>query len=88
MVIQSWIIGGLIAGCLVGLVTARGCGIVGDILFAILGGLLGGSLASILFVISGAVNGANVIAAIIAFTCAAILFAMKRVIVRPRGLSA
>jgi hypothetical protein len=48
--------------------------------------LVGGSLASILFVVSGAVNGANAIAAIIAFTCAAILLTMKRVVARPRTL--
>ena len=82
MAIQSWIIGGLVAGWLVGMMLGRGYGIAGDIVLGIIGGLVGGSLASILFV---AVNGPNAIAAMIAFACAAILLGVKRVVARPSG---
>ena len=82
MVIQSWIIAGLVAGWLVGMMLGRGYGIVGNIILGIIGGLVGGSLASILFVVSGEANQANVIAAIITFTCAEMLFTVKRVVAR------
>ena len=88
MVIQSWIIVGLIAGCLVGMMIGKGYGIVGDLLLGIIGGLVGGCLASILFVVSGEVNGVNVFAAIIAFTAAATLLGIKRLIARPGGSAA
>jgi uncharacterized membrane protein YeaQ/YmgE (transglycosylase-associated protein family) len=85
MVIQSWIIAGLVAGWLVGMMLGRGYGIAGDIILGIIGGLVGGSLASILFVVSGEVNQANVIAAIITFICAEMLFTLKRVMARQVG---
>ena len=43
-----------------------------------------GALASILLIVLGVVNEANYNAAFIAFTCAAILLAIKRVVAQPR----
>lgn len=88
MDIQFWFMAGLVVGWLAGMMLGRGYGIVGDITLGIIGALVGGSLASILFVASGAVNGAYAIAAIIAFTCAAILLAIKRVAAKPSRASA
>ena len=85
MVIQSWIMVGLVVGWLMGMMLGRSYGVAGDIILGIIGGLVGGSLASILFVVSGAANQANVIAAIITFTCAEILFTIKRAVVRQVG---
>lgn len=88
MIIQSWIIVGLIAGCLVGMFAGRRYGMVGDILSGFIGGLVGGTLAALLFVVAGAVNGSNTFAAILAFTGAVILLAMKRVVTRSNRPSA
>jgi uncharacterized membrane protein YeaQ/YmgE (transglycosylase-associated protein family) len=84
MVIQTWIIVGLIVGGLVGMMISRNDGVVANIILGIISGLVGGSVASILFVVSGAVNQANGIFAIIAFAFAAILLTVKRVVIRPR----
>lgn len=46
----------------------------------IIAGLVIGGLALILFVVLGEVNGVNTIAAIVAFTFATILLAVKRVL--------
>jgi uncharacterized membrane protein YeaQ/YmgE (transglycosylase-associated protein family) len=86
MAIQSWIIAGLIVGWLVGMVMGRHDGFLGDIILGIISGLVGGSLASILFIVAGAANGGNVVAAIFAFTGAAILLTMKRVVNRSRSV--
>jgi uncharacterized membrane protein YeaQ/YmgE (transglycosylase-associated protein family) len=83
MAIQIWIILGLVVGCLVGMLMGRNDGLLGDIILGIISGVVGGSLAAILFVISGTSNGGNVIAAISAFSCGAILLALKRQIARP-----
>jgi uncharacterized membrane protein YeaQ/YmgE (transglycosylase-associated protein family) len=66
MVIQTWLIAGLIAGGLAGIMMARSYGITGDIVLGIIGGLAGGSLASILFVVSGAANEMNVTGIVVA----------------------
>jgi len=50
----------------------------------IVAALIVGCLASILFVVLGEVNGVNAIATIIAYTCAATLVAVKRMVIRPR----
>lgn len=52
----------------------------------IIAGLIVGSLAAILLVVAGALNEGDAIAAVIAFTCAAILLVAKRWIARPRAV--
>jgi uncharacterized membrane protein YeaQ/YmgE (transglycosylase-associated protein family) len=79
MGILSWIIVGLIAGWLAGMVMrGGGYGILGDILVGIVGALLGGFLASALFGIPDAVNGFNFTSILVAFLGAVILIAIIR----------
>ena len=84
MMIQWWILAGIIVGGLVGVITGRSRGKVADIALGLIGGLVGGSLVAILFLSSGAVSQPNMVAAIIAFACAGILLTIERLFVRPR----
>lgn len=80
MSILAWIVVGLIAGWLAGMVMkGGGYGVVGDIIIGIVGGLLGGFLASV--VLGGdTVNGINLISIVTAFVGAVILIAIVRAI--------
>jgi uncharacterized membrane protein YeaQ/YmgE (transglycosylase-associated protein family) len=81
MEILTWIIVGLIAGWLAGLVMkGGGYGIVGDIVIGIVGGLLGGWLASSVFHIGGGVTGINLGSILVAFVGAVILIALLRLL--------
>ena len=85
MGILSWIIVGLIAGWLAGLVMrGGGYGIVGDIIVGIVGALLGGFLAGAVFGVPNAVNGFNLTSIIVAFLGAVILVAILRAFSRGR----
>ena len=78
MSILAWLIVGLIAGWLAGLVMkGGGYGVIGDIVVGVVGGLIGGFLASVLF---GAdyLNGIDLISIVTAFVGAVILFAIVR----------
>jgi uncharacterized membrane protein YeaQ/YmgE (transglycosylase-associated protein family) len=75
----AWIIVGLIAGWLTGLVMkGGGYGVVGDIVLGIVGGLVGGFLADAIFGVPGGVNGINATSIIIAFIGAVIVVAIVR----------
>ena len=79
MGIIAWIVVGLIAGWLTGLVMkGGGYGLVGDIILGIVGALIGGFLASALFGIPNPVNGINIESIIIAFIGAVIVTAIVR----------
>ncbi len=79
MGLLAWIIVGLIAGWLAGLVMrGGGYGVLGDIILGIVGGLIGGFLASAIFGIANPVNGINITSIIIAFLGAVILVAIVR----------
>ncbi len=79
MGILAWIIVGLIAGWLTGLVMkGSGYGIIGDIIIGIVGGLLGGFLASLLFGIPDPTTGINVGSIVVAFLGAVVLVALIR----------
>jgi uncharacterized membrane protein YeaQ/YmgE (transglycosylase-associated protein family) len=79
MGIIAWIVVGLIAGWLAGVVMrGGGFGVVGDIIVGILGALIGGFLASAVFGMPDAVNGINVISILVAFLGAVILVAILR----------
>ncbi len=81
MGIIAWIIVGLIAGWLTGLLMkGSGYGVIGDIILGIVGALIGGFLASALFGIPNAVNGFNLTSILIAFIGAVILVAIVRAI--------
>ncbi len=85
MGILSWIIVGLIAGWLAGMVMkGGGYGIVGDIIIGIVGGLIGGFLASALFGIPNPVNGIDIISIVVAFIGAVILIAILRAVAPAR----
>ncbi len=81
MGILAWIIVGLIAGWLAGLVVrGGGYGIVGDIIVGIIGALIGGFLASYLLGTPDAVNGINLGSIIVAFVGAVILLLILRAV--------
>jgi uncharacterized membrane protein YeaQ/YmgE (transglycosylase-associated protein family) len=79
MGILSWIIVGLIAGWLAGVVMkGGGYGVVGDIIIGIIGALIGGFLASALFGAGDTLTGFNITTLIVAFLGAVILIAIVR----------
>jgi len=78
MGIIAWLVVGLIAGWLAGMVMkGGGYGVIGDIIVGIVGALIGGFLASVLF---GAdmVNGINIVSIVTAFVGAVVLVAILR----------
>lgn len=86
MGLLAWIIVGLIAGWLAGVVMrGGGYGLLGDILVGIVGAILGGFLAGALFGIPNPINGINVTSIIIAFLGAVILIAILRAFGRGRA---
>lgn len=82
MGILSWIVVGLIAGWLAGLVMkGGGFGLLGDIIVGVVGGLLGGWLASSVLHIAGAsMNGINLESILIAFAGAVVLLFVLRLL--------
>jgi uncharacterized membrane protein YeaQ/YmgE (transglycosylase-associated protein family) len=77
----SWIVVGLIAGWLTGLVMkGGGYGIIGDLLLGIVGALIGGFVASALFNIPSPVNGINIESIVIAFIGAVVVVAIVRAV--------
>jgi len=78
MGILAWIIVGLIAGFLAGMVMkGSGYGLVGNIIIGILGGLIGGFLATVLFGVD-AVNGIDLTSILVAFLGSVLLIAIVR----------
>ena len=81
MGILSWIVVGLIAGWLAGLVVkGGGFGCVGDIIVGVVGGLLGGWLASHFFHMGDPMSGINIKSILVAFVGAVILIIILRLI--------
>ena len=81
MSILSWILVGLIAGWLAGVVMrGGGYGVLGDIIVGIVGALVGGFLATNLLGAPGAVDGFNLTSIIVAFLGAVITIAILRAI--------
>ena len=80
MSIIAWLVVGLIAGWLAGMVMkGGGYGVVGDMIVGILGALLGGFLAGVVF---GAdfLSGINLVTILVAFLGAVILIAIVRML--------
>jgi uncharacterized membrane protein YeaQ/YmgE (transglycosylase-associated protein family) len=74
MGILSWIVVGLIAGWLAGLVIrGGGFGLLGNIIIGVVGGLLGGWLASAVLHIGAGVDGINLESILVAFGGAVVL---------------
>jgi uncharacterized membrane protein YeaQ/YmgE (transglycosylase-associated protein family) len=79
MGLLAWIIVGLIAGWLAGLVMRGGSyGIIGDIILGIVGAIVGGFLAGALFGVPDPVSGFNLSTILIAFLGAVIVIAIAR----------
>lgn len=81
MGILSWIVVGLIAGWLAGVVVrGSGYGLIGDIVVGIVGALIGGFLAGSLFNMPDAVNGINLTSILVAFLGAVLLIIVLRAV--------
>jgi len=81
MGILSWIVVGLIAGWLAGLVVkGGGYGCVGDIIVGVIGGLLGGWGASYFFHMGDPMSGINLPSIGVAFVGAVIFVVILRLI--------
>jgi uncharacterized membrane protein YeaQ/YmgE (transglycosylase-associated protein family) len=82
MTILSWIVVGLIAGFLAGLVVkGGGFGLIGDIVVGVVGGLIGGWI-SVNLLHFGSMTGINIESILIAFVGAVILLLVLRLIKR------
>ena len=82
MTILSWIVVGLIAGFLAGVVVkGGGFGLIGDIVVGVIGGLLGGWI-SVNLLNLGSMTGINLESILIAFVGAVILLLVLRLIKR------
>ena len=80
MNIVAWIIVGLIAGWLAGLVMrGGGYGVIGDIIVGIVGALIGGFLAGVLLG-GNYVTGLNLTTIVVSFIGAVILVAILRAV--------
>jgi uncharacterized membrane protein YeaQ/YmgE (transglycosylase-associated protein family) len=79
MGILSWILVGLIAGWLAGVVMkGGGYGAVGNIVLGIVGALVGGFLASALFNVPDPIGGFNLTTLVVAFLGAVVVVAIVR----------
>jgi uncharacterized membrane protein YeaQ/YmgE (transglycosylase-associated protein family) len=79
MDILSWIVVGLIAGLLAGMVMKGGYGLIGDLILGVVGAVLGGWLATKFFGLGG-VTGINFQSIIIAFVGAVIIMFAVRIL--------
>jgi uncharacterized membrane protein YeaQ/YmgE (transglycosylase-associated protein family) len=79
MGLLAWIVVGLIAGWLAGLVMkGSGYGILVDIILGVVGALVGGFLASALFNVPDPISGFDLTTLIVAFIGAVIVVAIVR----------
>lgn len=81
MGLLSWIVVGLIAGWLAGLMMrGSGFGLIGNIIVGVVGGLLGGWIATSLFHIGPGMSGINLGSILIAFLGAIVLILLLRLL--------
>jgi uncharacterized membrane protein YeaQ/YmgE (transglycosylase-associated protein family) len=86
MGLLSWIVVGLLAGWLAGVVVkGSGYGCFGDIVVGVIGGMLGGWLASYFLHIGDPMSGINFQSILIAFVGAVIFIFLLRLISGKRG---
>lgn len=86
MSILSWIVVGLIAGWLAGMVMkGGGFGLIGDIIVGVIGGVLGGFIASYFFELGDPMSGINLQSILIAFVGAVVLLLILRLLSGRRG---
>jgi len=83
MSILAWIVVGLIAGWLAGLVMkGGGYGVIGDIVFGVIGGVVGGFIATYFFNMGDAMSGINVASIFVAFLGAVLFIFILRILGR------
>ena len=81
MSILSWIVVGLIAGWLAGMVMkGGGYGLIGDIIVGVIGALLGGWIANNILHIGAGVSGINLESILVAFGGAVVLLLVLRLL--------
>ena len=81
MGILSWIVVGLIAGWLAGMVMkGGGYGLVGDIIVGVIGALLGGWIANTFLHIGAGMSGINLESILVAFGGAVVLLLVLRLL--------
>jgi len=81
MGLLSWIVVGLIAGWLAGLIMrGSGFGLIGNIIVGVIGGLLGGWIATSLLHIGPGMSGINLGSILIAFLGAVVLLLILRLL--------
>ena len=86
MGLLSWIVVGLIAGWLAGLVVkGGGYGCIGDVIVGVVGGLLGGWIASSFFHMGDPMSGFNLQSILVAFVGAVIFIILLRLISGRKG---
>lgn len=79
MGLLSWILVGLIAGWLAGLIMkGGGYGVIGDIILGIIGAIVGGFLAGALFGVQDPISGFNLTTIVVAFLGAVVVVAIVR----------
>jgi uncharacterized membrane protein YeaQ/YmgE (transglycosylase-associated protein family) len=80
MYILIWIISGIVAGWLTGIVMrGRGFGLLGDLIIGLLGGLLGGWLFGLLGIVATSLVGQVIIAFLGGVVLVAIVRALRQV---------
>jgi len=84
MGILSWIIVGLLAGWIAGMMTGGGHGLVGDVIIGISGALLGGDLAGFVFRVADGPNVIDAVSLVVALVVAVSLIAVSHRVVHPR----
>jgi len=81
MGILSWVVVGLIAGWLAGMVMkGGGYGLLGDVIVGVVGGLLGGWVATTFLHLGTVVNGINLESILVAFVGAVVLLVALRLL--------
>ncbi|OPL15079.1 MAG: hypothetical protein AVO34_00805 [Firmicutes bacterium ML8_F2] len=81
MGILTWLIVGIIAGWLAGLVMkGRGFGLIGNMVIGVIGALVGGWLAGALFNIHNAISGFNLSTIAVAFLGAVVVLYIARLV--------
>jgi uncharacterized membrane protein YeaQ/YmgE (transglycosylase-associated protein family) len=81
MGILAWIVVGLIAGWLAGMVMrGGGYGLIGDIVVGVVGALLGGWIATTFLHVAGGMTGINLYSILVAFVGAVVLLVLLRLI--------
>jgi uncharacterized membrane protein YeaQ/YmgE (transglycosylase-associated protein family) len=81
MGLLSWIVVGLISGWLASVVMkGHGSGLLGDIVFGVIGALVGGFLASTLLHVADPVSGFNLMTIVVSFVGALIVIFVVRLL--------